>query len=179
MIGLALCITELEIGGAERRLVELATQIDRQRFTPVVYSLGPRPEPGRDALVRALKYGGRLVIARLLGEALAQTVAAELADLIVPMPLSVQRLRERGFNQALEIARPVARATGIPLAPRACRRTKSIVSRSPMASATPIPPGIQIKSRAGQVTKVQVGKRLRPQSLGTGASDLATMCIAA
>ena len=94
-----------------------------------------------DALVQALKYGGRLVIARLLGEALAQTVAAELADLIVPMPLSVQRLRERGFNQALEIARPVARATGIPLAPRACRR----VIDTPAQAALPW------KARAGNV----------------------------
>lgn len=55
VIRLALCITELEIGGAERRLVELATRIDRRRFTPVVYSLGPRPEPANDVLVRTLE----------------------------------------------------------------------------------------------------------------------------
>ena len=75
-----------------------------------------------DALVQALKYGGNLVVARLLGEALAEAVASEPAEVIVPMPLSVARLRERGFNQALEIARHVGRATGIPVAPEACRR---------------------------------------------------------
>jgi ComF family protein len=62
-----------------------------------------------DGLIHALKYGDNLVVARLLGESLARTVAAEAVDLIVPMPLSIQRLRERGFNQALEIARHVAR----------------------------------------------------------------------
>ena len=65
-----------------------------------------------DALVQALKFG----------DALAEAVASEPAEVIVPMPLSVARLRERGFNQALEIARHVGRATGIPVAPEACRR---------------------------------------------------------
>jgi glycosyltransferase involved in cell wall biosynthesis len=40
---IALCITELDLGGAERCLTELALRVDRSRFTPVVYCLGPRP----------------------------------------------------------------------------------------------------------------------------------------
>ena len=40
----------------------------------------------------------------------------------MPMPLARGRLAERGFNQALEIARVVAAATGIALLPRACRK---------------------------------------------------------
>jgi glycosyltransferase involved in cell wall biosynthesis len=39
----AFCITELNPGGAERCLVELVTRLDRGRFEPVVYCLGPRP----------------------------------------------------------------------------------------------------------------------------------------
>ena len=58
-----------------------------------------------DALIQALKYGDHLAVARLLGESLAQAVGPEPVDLVIPMPLSAQRLRERGFNQALEIAR--------------------------------------------------------------------------
>ena len=38
----ALCITELEIGGAEKTLTELACGLDRDRFEPVVYSLRSR-----------------------------------------------------------------------------------------------------------------------------------------
>jgi ComF family protein len=75
-----------------------------------------------DALVHALKYGGNLAVARILGEALGRTVASERVDLIVPMPLSMQRLRARGFNQAHEIARSVGRATGIPVAFDLCRK---------------------------------------------------------
>jgi glycosyltransferase involved in cell wall biosynthesis len=53
-IRVALCITDLEVGGAERSLVELATHIDRARFEPVVYSIAPRPKAGRDLLVARL-----------------------------------------------------------------------------------------------------------------------------
>jgi ComF family protein len=75
-----------------------------------------------DALVRAYKYGGRLALARVLGELLARRVARDV-DAIVPMPLARGRLAERGFNQALEIARVAAAETGIPLLPQACRKT--------------------------------------------------------
>ncbi len=74
-----------------------------------------------DALIHAFKYGGRLALARILGESLAGRVARDV-DAIVPMPLAHGRLAERGFNQALEIARVAAAATGIALLPRACRK---------------------------------------------------------
>jgi glycosyltransferase involved in cell wall biosynthesis len=51
---LALVITELEPGGAERCLVEIATRLDRNRFAPVVYSLGPPPPPNKSELVSRL-----------------------------------------------------------------------------------------------------------------------------
>jgi Glycosyltransferase len=57
-IRLALVITELEPGGAERALVELATRIDRSRFSPVVYSLAPRPAAGKEVLVLRLADAG-------------------------------------------------------------------------------------------------------------------------
>lgn len=74
-----------------------------------------------DALIQRFKYGGSLALAPLLGGVLGSAVA-EPADLIIPMPLSSQRLRERGFNQALEIARGVGRMTGIPVVADACRK---------------------------------------------------------
>jgi ComF family protein len=83
-----------------------------------------------DALIHALKYGGRLALARTLGEALAQVVPRD-ADAIAPMPLARGRLSERGFNQALEIARIVAARTGIPLLPLACRK---VVDTPPQAT---------------------------------------------
>ncbi|MDP2809831.1 MAG: ComF family protein [Rhodocyclaceae bacterium] len=68
-----------------------------------------------DSLVQSLKYVHRLACADFLGKALAQTSAPRRPDLILPVPLSAARLAQRGFNQALELARPLARALGAPL----------------------------------------------------------------
>lgn len=54
-IRLALVITELQVGGAERCLTNLAVRLERTRFDPEVYSLGPRPADGHDQLVRMLE----------------------------------------------------------------------------------------------------------------------------
>jgi ComF family protein len=76
-----------------------------------------------DALVQALKYRGMLAIAPLFGSAIADSLD-ERPEAIIPMPLAGTRLRERGFNQAQEIARHVAKITGIPLLPHACRKVR-------------------------------------------------------
>lgn len=52
---LALTITDLETGGAERCLVELACRVDRKLFAPRVYVLAPPPPPADDHLVVRLK----------------------------------------------------------------------------------------------------------------------------
>ena len=85
-----------------------------------------------NALILAFKYGGRLALARGLGEALARAATRDV-DAIVPMPLSPARLAGRGFNQALEIARVVAALTGIPLLRDACRK----VADTPPQAALP------------------------------------------
>lgn len=68
-----------------------------------------------DHLIQALKYVHRLAGADFLGRALAQQPVPLRPDMILPVPLAPARLAERGFNQALEIARPLARALGVPL----------------------------------------------------------------
>lgn len=74
-------------------------------------------------LIHRYKYAGNLALARLFARAFALP-APGTVDLIIPMPLAPLRLRERGFNQALEIARVVSRASGVALAPAACRRVR-------------------------------------------------------
>ncbi len=54
----ALCITDLEVGGAEVALVELATRLDRARFWPVVYCLGPRPKGPEASCAARLQAAG-------------------------------------------------------------------------------------------------------------------------
>ena len=67
-----------------------------------------------DALVQQLKYAHRIAIADFFAGELLQHPLPR-TDLMVPLPLSARRLAERGFNQAVEIARPLARALAIPL----------------------------------------------------------------
>jgi ComF family protein len=81
-----------------------------------------------DKLIQSFKYGHRLALAAYLGRELARLASSSAgewaADLIVPLPLHPIRLRERGFNQALELARPVAAALGLSLDPHACARIR-------------------------------------------------------
>lgn len=66
-----------------------------------------------DRLLQALKYGGRLALAEAFADHLAAAVRGRTADLLVPMPLARARLAARGFNQAMEIARHLARRIGV------------------------------------------------------------------
>jgi len=78
-----------------------------------------------DVLVQGLKFRGELALAPLLGQLLAARLPrGTRVDYIVPVPLARARLGERGFNQALEIARPLAAATGCRLAPLLAARER-------------------------------------------------------
>lgn len=78
-----------------------------------------------DQMIPRLKYHGQLAIAPVLGECLAQALEhAPRPDRLVAMPLHAQRIRERGFNHATEIARTLARQLSLPLDLDSCRRTR-------------------------------------------------------
>lgn len=69
-----------------------------------------------DHFIRALKYGKALAHARVLGDLLAARLRMQVQDwpeCFLPVPLSTQRFRERGYNQVIELGRFVERATGI------------------------------------------------------------------
>lgn len=85
-----------------------------------------------DALVQAYKYRGDLSLAPLLAARLVRAVVAQV-DAIIPIPLAPARLRERGFNQAHELARHVGRALGLPVLAAACRK----VNETPPQAALP------------------------------------------
>lgn len=71
-----------------------------------------------DQLEMRFKFGADLAAGRVLAEAMiarAAIAAPALPQLLIPVPLHRARLRQRGYNQALELARPVARALAIPL----------------------------------------------------------------
>ena len=87
--------------------------------------------PPVDQLVLALKFGNRLELAPLLGRMLHDAaVDAMLPDRLTAVPLGPQRLAGRGFNQALEIARPLSRALGVALDARLVMRQRDTHAQS-------------------------------------------------
>jgi len=82
--------------------------------------------PIRQAIHR-LKYSNLTAVApdlsQLLVDACRET--AWSAEVIVPVPLHPARQRWRGYNQAERLARPLAKALGIPLAPQALQRVRA------------------------------------------------------
>lgn len=84
------------------------------------------------------KYSGFLAVSGLMGQLLARELTpAARPDIIIPMPLHPSRLKERGFNQASEIARIIAKQLAIPLATHICSRTRP----------TPPQAGLAVKER--------------------------------
>jgi ComF family protein len=90
-----------------------------------------------DQLVLQLKFGHRLALAalfaRLLRDAVLQQPGFILPALICPVPLGPRRLAERGYNQALEIARPLARSLGVALHPQLAARVRETTAQSSVA----------------------------------------------
>lgn len=68
------------------------------------------------SLVPRLKFHGDLAAGRALTQLLDLALRDEpRPDALVPVPLHSRRLASRGYDQALELARPLARTLGIPL----------------------------------------------------------------
>ena len=78
--------------------------------------------------IHTFKYRGGLLFAKPLGRLLAehgrQVLEAGPVDLIAPVPLHCKRLRERGFNQSLELARCVGKSWGIAVAAESLQRIR-------------------------------------------------------
>lgn len=78
-----------------------------------------------DRLETRFKFGDDLAAGRTLAALWREEPApVELPALLVPVPLHRARLRQRGYNQALELARPLAAMLGIPLGQDVLVRTR-------------------------------------------------------
>lgn len=79
-----------------------------------------------DSLEQRFKFSASLAAGRVLAQVWSELPPPRpLPALIVPVPLHAARLRKRGYSQALELARPLARALHVPLAPRLLRRVRA------------------------------------------------------
>lgn len=93
-----------------------------------------------DSLLQAYKYGEQLHLGSFFAQMLAEKVQrlSNKPDIVVAMPLHPHRLKERGFNQAAELARAVAKHLHLPLALNACHRIRE----------TPPQAGLSLRDRA-------------------------------
>ena len=89
--------------------------------------------PPIDYLVKRMKFAGELALVPVLASLLAarlRTRAAALPELLIPVPLHAQRLRERGFNQATELARRLGRELNLETGLHCCQRHRNTQPQS-------------------------------------------------
>jgi len=92
-----------------------------------------------DYLITTLKYKQQLSHAAILGNLLLarlqQQAIDDLPDCIIPVPLHKNRLVKRGFNQSLEIARPVSKQFNIPIDIKSVRRKRQTLAQADLNAA--------------------------------------------
>ena len=121
------CLSMLNISDEDRRWFLCLSNPVENDPCPGLALYMPFPYKGiAERAIPAIKFGKNKELARLFGTVLGSSLAREgiRADLVVPIPLSEERLAERGFNQAYEIAYPVAEINSIPVAENCLVRTR-------------------------------------------------------
>lgn len=101
----------------------------QQTFAPFRY------QPPITQFIAQLKFHQQLYYAHFFAMVLAEHIAtAPLPQYLIPVPLHRRRLQKRGFNQALEIAKPLAKRLHIPLALKACYRSKNTAPQTELSA---------------------------------------------
>ena len=93
------------------------------------------------SVIRTFKFGHSFYCAPFLREALMLTITKHyqnqpLPQVLMPIPLHSKRLRQRGFNQALEIGKQIGRKLNIPIDTKSCQRLKNNSPQSMLDSKT-------------------------------------------
>jgi ComF family protein len=81
-----------------------------------------------DDVIKAIKFKRQLWYVPAFAELLLQTMQSEFAevDALLPVPLHRWRQMQRGFNQAMELCRPLRNATGLPIITEVVRSRATI-----------------------------------------------------
>lgn len=93
-------------------------------------------QPPVDRLISRFKYQADFSAGRCLQELLTgqlqrhyEAAGERLPQRVIPVPLHRSRLRHRGFNQSMELARPLARRLGVKLDHRSCKRSAATAAQ--------------------------------------------------
>ena len=86
------------------------------------------PQAEYSRIIYDMKYHGHRETCQLMGEMTARLFSKESffdgIEMLIPVPLTLRRRWQRGYNQSLEIARGVSKTTGIPVCKNAIRRIR-------------------------------------------------------
>lgn len=144
----------------------LSRIIARFRLTPPIEEfveapVNPAAErvPSLEPLIYALKYGNKPSVGEELGREVGELLRSQRLtdyDAIVPVPLHRARVRERGYNQAEEIAKGIASVLNIPVRSTYLRRSRYTQSQTLLTA----------KERTHNLQNVMVGGRERAEVRG-------------
>lgn len=85
--------------------------------------------------ISQLKFQQQLCYARILSDLMHQSALHwPTADVLIPVPLHAKRLRKRGFNQALELAKPISKQLAMPIDNSSCRRIRDTAAQSSLSA---------------------------------------------
>lgn len=140
----------------------------------------------QDQLVLALKFGHSLALAPLMADLLRDAILrqqllqqSQLPDLLCVVPLGPHRLAQRGFNQALEIARPLSGHLGIELLPTLLQRSRETAQQSslhPDARLRNVRQAFTLEAgAAGRVSGLHIGVVDDVMTTGATLHEIATM----
>ena len=84
-----------------------------------------------DKIIHAAKFQSNFALLNLLGTLMSTHLnLKKRPDVLIPVPLHVKRLRERGYNQSLELAKSIAKYSGLPMNYTACERCRDTPPQS-------------------------------------------------
>jgi ComF family protein len=90
-------------------------------------------------VIARLKFGKKLVYSELLAQLLCEKLSSTYQQIpfpqaIIPIPLHARRLRERGYNQVIEIARSVSKTLKIPVLSTHCIKNRATLAQSTLVA---------------------------------------------
>lgn len=115
--------------------------------------------PPADRIVHQLKYRGWSALGAVMGEAMAESFRASPVlkeiSVIVPVPTTSSRMRERGYNQAELIARTVAQNLGLACAPLLERTSGNSTQTTlqPAARGANVAGAFRLRPEAGNLVR--------------------------
>jgi ComF family protein len=109
-----------------------------------------------DAMLQHYKYNNALYLCQTFAQLLIDKIQDNDIDVIIAMPLHPSRIKERGFNQSLEVAKIIAKQCNISLDHTSCSRIKN----TPPQASLPLKSRLKNMKNAFQCSQSFIGQHV-------------------